>query len=109
MGLPRKLNICGKNYKVTYVNRHIDVDPSGEELLWGQVDYRRRQIRVYNGEDGPDTYDTLIHEMIHAMLREHAMIMTVVGEAEEPFVNDVASAITDCLFRNKLIKEAHEV
>jgi len=108
MGYPRKLNICGKIYHVTYVKRHIDVDPDGEELLWGQVDYRRRRIRVYDGKEytsNPDKFDTLIHEMIHAILREHSMLMSIVGEMEEPFVNDVASAITDCLIRNKLIEE----
>ena len=105
MARPKRLNICGKLYKVRYFKNRLDVDPESNEPLWGACHFNNREIRIYSGADGPDLMDTVIHEITHAILHEHQVLLAMVGEPnEEAFVNDLASAITDCLIRNKLVR-----
>ena len=103
MAWPRKLNIAGKPYKVTYCKSMADVDPSGEEMLWGWHSSTRREIRVYSDCSEADLWDTLLHEADHAIIDERPALKAILGEGEEAFVGDHASAFVDFLLRNRLV------
>ena len=65
---PTEINILGKIYKITYVDKPSDVDIYKRESLWGQIDYWTRTIRVYdNNASEEDIWEILWHEMLHGI------------------------------------------
>jgi hypothetical protein len=99
---PKELNICGKRYAVVYCGKMSDVDPSGEEMLWGWHSSIRREVRIFAECSEEDRWDTLFHEAIHAIMDEYATLKAALGDNEEAFVSEFASAWVDFTRRNKL-------
>jgi len=68
MILPKKVNICGINYEITYVDKPSEVDIYKRESLWGQIDYWTRTIRIYdNGQPVEGIFETILHEVLHGL------------------------------------------
>lgn len=104
MNYPKTLNICGKKYKVTFVadERFVDIDK--ENNLWGQINYAKREIRIFKGSNPEDILDTYIHEITHGILQSNPAIQELIKEdKEEAFVGNFATQLADTLMRNKLI------
>jgi len=99
---PTELTILGKRYTVVYCDRPSDVDASGAELLWGQLDSWARTIRVYSNDQSPeDRIETLIHEMIEHIA---AVLHLDIGKEEQhDDLDSLAMALTDTLLRNDLL------
>jgi len=66
---PDSINILGKHYSVTYVDKPSGVDIHNHESLWGQIDPWTHSIRIY----APDNFseeeilDTILHEVLHVL------------------------------------------
>jgi len=67
-GLPNRIKLFDVVYNITYVDKPSDVDIYKRNSLFGQVDYWTRTIRIYhNGRSEADIWQTLWHEIIHAI------------------------------------------
>ena len=101
---PKLVNVLGIEYKIIYVDNPADVDRNKRESLWGQIDYWERIIRIYdNGRPDEDIFQTLMHELIHAI--DAALHLGIVDEDNgHDNIDLVALALTDMLFRNDWIK-----
>ena len=105
---PTEINILGKVYKITYVDKPSDVDIYKRESLWGQIDYWTRTIRVYdNNASEEDIWEILWHEMLHG-IAESLKLKSLQCNNDEEKHNDLgvlALAITDTLYRNGWFKK----
>ena len=100
---PESLNILGIEYKIIYVEKPSDVDLQGREALMGQIDYWTRTIRVYdNGRSLNDIWQTLIHEILHAIGSE--LHLKINEEKFHEELDTIAVVLTDVLFRNGILK-----
>ncbi len=101
---PTSVNILGKDYSITYVDKASDVDHDGYESMWGQIDYWKRSIRVYdNGRSAADIWHTIIHETLHGIaMGLHLSAMGNKDNHEE--LDLLALALTDVVFRNDWLR-----
>jgi len=99
--LPDSIDILGIEYSVEYMDKPSDVDIYKRESLWGQVDYWTRSIRVYVGEGRPlvDTWQTLVHEVVHAICSQ-LNIEALQGEDHNDDVDLLALGLVNVLFAN---------
>lgn len=110
MRLPRSLIIMGVRYRVEYTRGMVEVDVDKRNALWGQVDFHTRTIRVFRGtaerERSPeDQLQTLMHEIVHAILQGNHMLQGAIRKGmEEPFVDNIATILADTLTRNRLVR-----
>lgn len=99
---PNKINILGKEYSIEYCDNPANVDIHKRDALWGQVDYWTRTIRVYdNGRKNGDILETIMHEMIHAIVQD--LNIKVIIDNED-VIELLGLAIGDTLSRNGWIK-----
>jgi hypothetical protein len=109
MRLPRQVNVMGKIYRVEYTTGMVETDIDQRSAIWGQVDYHTRSIRVYRGTaDKPrqagDVIETLLHEIIHAILQENKLLKDCLKDGvDENFTDTLGVVLADTLVRNKLI------
>lgn len=100
---PKKVNILGKEYSIKYVNNPAEVDRNQRESLWGQIDYWKREIRIYGSRKIQDIWDTIIHEILHGIDEElHLELFN--SEAGEILNERLSMALTDVLFRNNFLR-----
>jgi hypothetical protein len=110
MKFPTQVVVMGKTYKVAYTETMQDTDLNKKSVLWGQVDYQTRTIRVFVGKGDrkrqpADVLETLLHEIIHAVLSDNKLIQSALKDGvEENFVDNLGCALADTLARNGLIK-----
>lgn len=65
---PKRIKIIDTTYTIKYVDSLNEVDPTGQECLWGYCDYWNQQITILNDKDNPSkTRQILLHEVLHAM------------------------------------------
>jgi len=103
---PASVNILGKTYSITYVDKPSDVDIHGYTSLWGQIDYWTRTIRIYdNGRSCEDIWHSIMHETLHGIT--NALNMDVLeGKDCEDDVDLLALALVDVFFRNGWLLES---
>jgi len=102
---PESLNILGIQYKILYFDKIQDVDIHESELLCGQCDYRHHTIRVYNCESINCVWETIWHEVLHAI--SDRLHFENIGDADKKKHDELdilSMALTDILFRNNLLK-----
>lgn len=101
---PKIVNILGKVYQIEYVDKPSDVDIYKRDSLWGQIDFWTRTIRIYdNDRTTEDLWETLIHEVLHAIASE--LNLKSLGKDENHDELDcLGTALTDVLFRNEWMK-----
>lgn len=110
MKFPKSVIVVGKRYAITYTENTDETDIDKRKALWGQVDYHTRTIRVYVGKDKrkrqqADILETLLHEIIHCVLTDNAMMKAAIkDEKEESFVDNMGCALADTLVRNGFIR-----
>lgn len=104
MNLPTNINILGKNYTVTYVEKPSEVDIFKRESLWGQIDYWTRSIRIYKNPVAPpeEAFHTLIHETLHGIAQELHLKLNDKENHDE--LDIFGLAICDVLTRNNFIQ-----
>lgn len=66
------VSILGVPYAVTYVSdiKDVNSNPRGE-LVWGQIDYTDRCIRVLDDGCKERVLRTLLHEILHGIIHEN--------------------------------------
>lgn len=101
---PKKVNVLGVDYQIEYCDNPSEVDNNKRKSLWGQIDYWERTIRIYdNGRPLEDIFQTLIHEIVHAI--DTALYLKLGEENDKEEVVDLlALAFADVLVRNEWIK-----
>jgi len=98
---PASVNVLGKEYSISYVDSVIEVDMYHREALWGQIDYWTRSIRVYVGRRcEADILDTLLHEVLHAILED----LNLDKKVDHDSHSLIAMALADVLMRNGWVK-----
>lgn len=96
---PSEVVVLGKVYTISYMDKPSDVDLFKRETMWGQIDYWTRSIRIYEGEFGDiDVWDTLIHEVLHAIGVELHLSLAKDEKHEE--LGMIALALADVMIRN---------
>lgn len=103
---PKKVNILGIDYIISYHANPSEVDIHKRQSLWGQIDYWTRTIRIYHN-DNPieDVWQTLIHEIMHGIASGLNLDSFNFEDKEKHDDLDVMSiAIADVLFRNGWLK-----
>ena len=82
-GLPEKIKIFDVTYTITYVDKPSEVDILERNLLFGQIDYWTRSIRIYkNDRTIEDIWQTIWHEVIHAIC-DRMKIDDLINEIEK--------------------------
>lgn len=110
MKLPKQVVIAGKSYRIDYTADMVKTDIDQRSALWGQVDYHTRTIRVYVGKDKhkrqpADILETLLHEIIHAILADNKMLMAAMKDGmNESFTDTLGVQLADTLTRNGLVR-----
>ena len=111
---PTSIDILGIAYSVTYCDKPSDVDHFERASLWGQIDFWKRSIRVYDNKTNiADIWDTIIHEVLHGLICELRLCGKVdhkdQGSAEnENIVGLLALGLRDVMFRNGWLPEIKE-
>ena len=101
---PANVNVLGKPYTITYTSSPTEVDCHRREVLWGQIKYEDRTIRIYdNGRTPADLWVTLIHEVLHAIATE-LNIRPLTDDGGDEIVGLLALALTDVMLRNKWLE-----
>ena len=90
-----KINILSNIYKVVLLDEVVSSD---QTILFGEISYRDREIRIKVKEPCPDPLITLIHEIIHGCCNEGGI------DLDESNVNRLGNILTDTLIRNGLIE-----
>lgn len=57
------VNICGIPHKIIEMDDNFDMD-----LHFGQIDYKKCEIRINNSLPGKARYEALCHEIVHGIL-----------------------------------------
>jgi len=111
-GRPDSLNISGCPYKVTYHDNQINVDPEKRYPYFGCHDPLTRSISIYD-KDLPieALWQEIFHEVLHAISFSNSLDILdinssgdITGEQKHDQLDSLATALTDFLFRNDLIK-----
>jgi hypothetical protein len=101
---PDKVNILGKIYTIVYVDRPSDVDIFKRESFWGQIDYWTCTIRVYSQRIEADVLQTILHEIIHAIVAELKLHILEKEDAHDT-VDLLALALADVFTRNEWLRD----
>jgi hypothetical protein len=110
---PESLNICGIPHSITYCGRLTDVTENNRETnTVGEIDLVEKKIRIYdNGQPVQAVWQVLIHEVLHCIGCSNSLEIlnveydsTITKERKHNELDSLATALTDFLFRNNLIK-----
>ena len=102
---PRRMVIAGKPHKVKYPDQVID------ERFVGQYSGKHRRLLVCREREGipviaEDIFDTLLHEMTHAIIEEYAALgepITSSNMDNETWITEWATVWADVLVRNGIV------
>ncbi len=106
----KTLSVYGLPYRIELTNDMLLADQGGnQEPCWGSACTQTKVIRIFKGNknvevSGEQLTNTLLHELIHVLLRENTALMACLREgAEEMFVDGLGVNLADTLIRNKII------
>jgi len=106
VNFPTEICIRGHNYRIEYVEYQREVDPdfeSGEYL--GTCDCDSKVLRILVTRPLLAMFETLIHEVLHAIFTRNKMLKTALKpDIEEEFITTLASEIALLTFDNELVK-----
>lgn len=97
-----KINILGTIYKIKYFSKPSDVDHNGRNACFGQVDFWTRTIRLYDKQTKEELFQTLMHEVIHAITYHLHIDDITKSPREETIVDLLATGLKDVFTRNAL-------
>ncbi len=87
--LPNKVKIGTHTYKIVF-----DSNMRGDDNLYGQVNYRTQEIRIWTDAPPSVRNETLLHEILHLAVQIYRVELT------DPDIDRVAATIADFLFNN---------
>lgn len=86
----KTIKVLGVSYKVIY---------EAQDGLDGSCSKNEKIIRINPNLEGEDLIDTLMHEVIHAVMHESKIDRVISPELEELVTYHVTQAIMDLLFK----------
>lgn len=92
-----KLNVGGVNYSVTLEENLID--PSNKQHAWGYTDYAKGVIYIDKSLNEQHIMQTLVHELLHAMLWETGATESY---NDENIINPLGNMLYSVLHANDL-------
>lgn len=105
--LPSKIEIFGIPYTVVLLEHASSVHTEGKQALWGQIDYWKREIRIFSkGRSKEDLIETMFHEIFHSIITHLHLkgeIKDDEDETNEALVETIALSFFDILKRNNLL------
>lgn len=66
----KSVRVFGVDYQVIYCEDQRDVNPRGDELLRGHLDFHINTIRIYAGMNEVEQKKAILHEVIHIISTE---------------------------------------
>lgn len=103
---PSSINLLGIPYKIILVENASEVDSQGRQILWGQIDFWKREIRILNrGRSKEDMFETLFHEILHGIISELHLKGEIGSDSKEneAIVAVISQTFFDTLNRNNLL------
>ena len=97
MKLPASVRVNGRDYKIKV--RAASALPDA----YGQFNPEKTRIDLRKGQSDIELKDTLLHEIIHAVL--HTQGREYAGDVEELFVRAIASGLVGVLQDNPWLAE----
>jgi hypothetical protein len=99
------INNLSTEYKVVLCKDLKDVDPNNsinsDTQTFGNIDYIKREIRVWDCGSKIEVFKTLLHEIIHGALGILALDKM---NNDEVFVEQLTEVLADTLIRNDLLR-----
>lgn len=92
-----KVNVGGVKYSI-YLKKNL-IEPDSHQPVWGYTDYARSAIYIDNKLSKQHVKQTLVHELVHAMLWETG---AVDGYNDEKLVNPLGNMLYSVLHSNNL-------
>lgn len=103
MKFPTEINIRGYTYRIEYVENPREVDHDFESTNYlGSCS--PKVIRILVKQTRLSFVDSLVHEILHAILIRNPMLKQALkNNMEESFVTTMAGEIAEILLNNELI------
>lgn len=95
MKRPARVKIAGRRWSIEYLRRT-------EHHVYGMTYYDEHRIVIRDGLLPIEEADTLIHEVLHAMIASAGI--TLPDTEEEPIVRAIASSLTGVLKDNPSLR-----
>lgn len=92
-----KINVGGVEYSI-HLKKNL-IEPDSRQHVWGYTDYARSAIYIDNKLNKQHIKQTLIHELVHAMLWETGAIDSY---SDEILVNPLGNMLYSVLHSNNL-------
>ena len=104
--LPKSISIFSKTYNIVYVNSLKDVDSDNKKrsskntAVFGTVDFRKYEIRVYKKRGYPiqGTLQILLHEIVHCI--ENELSIDFQNDDPEKIVDNLSVGLFNLLTEN---------
>lgn len=102
MELPESIVVCGHRYSVQMVSDPDEaLHRAGDPNSLGVSDHTKCRIRIRNGEQSETQYrDTMLHEVLHAVVAQTYSQKSYAKEDEEQAVAVMATHLLDTFRRN---------
>ena len=100
--LPKEISFFSNKFKVLYIEDISMVDPNKESILFGRIDFKNNEIRIFNSQNSSiaNIWGTLWHEILHALVT--SLHLDLPEEEEERWIDLLAMGITHCCLENRL-------
>lgn len=79
---------------------HNSVEIAEGEKLYGRVDFPSQTINVNPGQEKDSLADTILHEILHAVIYISGLQKRFEGNSEEELITPMATTLLDTLRRN---------
>ena len=98
---PDKVNICGIEYSIEYVDNPVNVDLYKRDSMWGQIDSWTQSIRIYdNGKNNAECMQSLIHEVLHG-IADKLKLSSLQDDDNHDDLDVLSLALYDVFTRNE--------
>jgi len=107
---PTKINILGTEWVVMYYNSASEVDVDRRKSLWGQSDFWKKIIRIYDDGRGEDAImQVIFHEILHVLVYELRIKEISDAPREEDIIDLLGTGLSDLIMRNGWLNDNHSI
>jgi Zn-dependent peptidase ImmA (M78 family) len=102
VNIPKKINIFSAEYKIILHDGDKWNDSKIE--MYGQIIYDKREIHICKNQPDDGIIQTLIHEILHAIIYSLNIEEIENNKNYERIVDTLATGLSDVIIRNKMLK-----
>lgn len=100
MNLPKKIKVKNVVYTIEYTDKKLETQDTG--FCFGYIYYIEKKILIYTkNRTKVDILETLLHEILHAILEKNQALSLLVLNQEE-FISTLSTDLTQVLADNEL-------